>query len=177
MTWQVVDWTGAVSMALAGVLGIAAWAASNGEPRRVFWLLAGTGFVLLAVDELRSVHERVGRWLDGQGVPKPPGVNHMDDVVLLSYGVAGLVLCAVYWREVARPGVAAPFLLGFAALAVSIGIDALAPVEGAWPKVEEVIETGGTLLFLVGFWRRYAEVSLRRTSSARAAAPPGRATP
>lgn len=156
MTWQLVDWSGAVAMAVAAVLGVAVWRRAVGDGRRVFWLFAGLGFVMLTADELWSVHEKVGKRLTDAGVATPPGINHMDDLVLLGYGVAGLCLCAVYWREIARPGLVAPFALGFAALSVSILIDSTAPVEGVWPKIEEMIETAGAMLFLVGFARRYA---------------------
>jgi hydrogenase/urease accessory protein HupE len=84
----------------------------------------------------------------------PPGINHMDDVVLLSYGLAGIVLCCASHRELRVRGILVPFLLGFAALAIAIFIDARAPVEGIWPHIEEPVETAGAAFFLVGFVRR-----------------------
>lgn len=140
-------------MAACGICGVAAYGAGR-ERVRPFWLLAGLGFGFLAVDELWSIHERIGRKLYETGAPRLPGINHHDDMVLVAYGLAGLALCAWYWREIAIDGILAPFALGFGALAAAIIIDSIAPVSGAWPRIEETIETAGAAFFVVGFGRR-----------------------
>jgi len=156
MSWQVIDWTGGGLMALCALGGIVTFAVTGDAWRRWFWLLAGLGFAFLTFDELWSLHERIGRWLEANEVPLPPGVNHHDDLVLMAYGLAGLALCAASWRELAKPGLRVPFTFGFLAFAFALGVDAFAPVEGAWPKGEEMIETAGAAFFLVGFTRRAA---------------------
>lgn len=154
MSWQVIDWTGGGLMALCALAGIVTFAFAEGWQRKGFWLLAGVGFAFLTVDELWSLHERVGWWLKTNGAPLIPGVNHHDDLILMAYALAGLALCALFWRELAKPGLRVPFALGFLALGVAVSIDALAPLEGAWPKAEELIETAGAAFFLIGFARR-----------------------
>lgn len=154
MSWQLIDWSGGGLMALCGLCGILTFAVAREPLRRAFWLVAGAGFLFLTADELWSLHERIGRWLYARGIEPPPGINHTDDLVLLSYGVAGLALCFACHREIRVPGILVPFLLGFAALALAIAIDAGAPVEGIWPHIEEPVETAGAAFFLVGFMRR-----------------------
>lgn len=153
MTWSIIDWFGAGLMAACGICGVVAYGGGRGRVRP-FWLLAGLGFGFLAVDELWSIHERIGRELDEAGVPRLPGINHHDDLVLLAYGLAGLALCAWHWRQIVVDGILAPFALGFVALAAAIVIDSAAPVSGTWPHIEEPIETAGAAFFLVGFGRR-----------------------
>lgn len=156
-----VDVVGALLLLAAGLLGIATWRGWRCAPGSRYWLLAGAGFIYLAFDERLSLHERAGRRLDAAGVPTPPGINHLDDLVLATFALAGLAVTLVYWRDVARyRGVLTPFLLAGALTAAALGIDALAPVEGMAPRIEESLELAGQTAFFVAFWRRWQAARL-----------------
>lgn len=102
------------------------------------------GLIYLAFDEVLGIHEALGRVFWGFGVPTPSWVNHADDVVVPLYAAAGVAVSLTFWREVLRfRRVVAPFGTGLAFTAVSVLIDATAPVEGFAPYVEELSELGG----------------------------------
>lgn len=171
--WLTVDVAGAVLLFAAGLLGVATWRGWRCAPGSPYWLIAGAGLIYLAIDERLSLHERIGRRLDAEGVPTPPGINHLDDLVLASFALAGLAVTLVSWREVARyRDVLSAMVLAGAFTATALAIDALAPVEGMAPRIEELLELAGQTTFFVAFRRRWqaTRVPLGRTAPASVAA-------
>ena len=158
--WLTVDVIG--SLALVGAACFAVGVAL-GRPRRAlpFWLGAAGGLLYLAADERFSLHERAGRWLAARDVQAPPGLNHLDDAVLLAVVGLAAAWVLVFGREVttSRRFV---LLLGLAAVvsAAALAIDGLAPVEGWAPRTEEPVELLGQLLLLAAFATRWAELRL-----------------
>lgn len=170
--WLTVDVIGSLAL-LAGACFAVGTASARPLGVRTFWVGAAIGMAILAADERFSLHERAGRWLDGEGVGTPPGLNHMDDAVLLVTAALGVVFVAVFWREAAM---SRRFLatLGAAAAvtALALGIDAFAPVDGWAPRAEEPVELAGQLLLLAAFARRWLEVRSPESSAMRLPARP-----
>ncbi len=168
--WLAVDVLGSLALVAAACF---ACGVAVARPRRAmpFWLGASGGLLYLAADERFSLHERAGRWLHARDVEAPPGLNHLDDAVLLSVvGLAGAWVL-VFGREVLVSRQFAA-LLGLAAVvsAAALAIDALAPVDGWAPRIEEPVELLGQCLLLVAFAARWLEMR-RPALSATAAAP------
>src|SRR5688572_28923609 len=97
--WLTVDVLG--SLALLAAACLAAGVAFV-RPRRMlpFWFGAAGGLLYLAADERFSLHERAGRWLQARQVEAPPGLNHLDDAVLLAVVAGAALWVLVFWREV-----------------------------------------------------------------------------
>lgn len=156
--WLAVDVIGSIGLLAAACFAVGvSWARPRGAAP--FWLLAAAGLLVLAGDERFSLHERAGRWLTGEGVSTPFGLNHMDDAVLLAVALAGVAFVAAFWRETVS---SRPFalLLGLAAAvsALALAIDGFAPVEGWAPRTEEPVELVAQSLMLTAFARRWFEV-------------------
>lgn len=154
---MIVDIFGAALLAIAGVMGVRTWRLMGSEaPGATYWLLAGLGLVYLAVDETANVHETLGRTLWEAGAPTPPGFNHLDDLFVLLYGLAGVTVSLFYVRELWRSRrILPPFVAALVMLATSIVIDSTAPVEGPHVYVEELAELTGAGLFALAFRWRY----------------------
>lgn len=147
------------ALAVAAVAAFAAWSRfPRGADGRRFWLLAAGGSLALAIDEASGLHENLGRWLYVEaGLREPPGVNHLDDLILMGIGSAGLLVTVLYWREVVRvrPAFLA-FAAGAALFAVAIVIDAGAESSSGlnwW--TEEAFELAGSVLITVAFWCKW----------------------
>ncbi|MCC7365492.1 MAG: hypothetical protein IT303_14095 [Dehalococcoidia bacterium] len=157
LVWLGVDVLGAGMLFCGGLLAAAAWY-GRGRHGSAYWLIAGIGLVYLAIDERLSLHERIGRRISDAGVANPPGVNHMDDVVLLALAAAGALVTLVFWREVVRHRTALPALVvGAGFTAAALAVDALAPVEGRAPRMEELLELAGQGSLLAAMWYRWSE--------------------
>ncbi|MGI8927345.1 MAG: hypothetical protein ACR2HN_11985 [Tepidiformaceae bacterium] len=154
--WLVIDVAGSLALLGCGVLGVWTWRRAGARfDGSLYWVLAGAGLIYLAVDERLSLHERLGRRLDRAGFDAP-GTNHADDAVLLAFALAGLCVSLAFVRELMRHrAVLAPLLVGGMVTALALAIDALAPVEGWAPVIEEHLELAGCALFLLAFVRRY----------------------
>jgi drug/metabolite transporter (DMT)-like permease len=149
--WRAVDVAGSLTLVVAAY---AALRVGKSRPRwgRWFWIGAAAGLTYLAADERFSLHERLGQWLHRQGTPTPMGLNHLDDAVLLAIAVAGLAFTLVFAREVgADRRFAAMFGAALAITAAALMVDAMAPVEGGAPRVEELLEFAGQAAFAAAF--------------------------
>lgn len=172
--WLTVDIVTSAALVLCAFAALGAYSAHRRKDGDVmFWRLAGAGMLYLSVDERFSLHERYGRWVDGREGFRPPlPVNHADDLFLAAFALIGLVVAARYSRVLlARRAVALLLLAGSIGLVATIAIDALAPVEGAAPAIEELLELAGTLLITGAFlcrWRvwlvRCCAVAARRAA-------------
>lgn len=126
-----------------------------------FSLIAAAGAFCLGMDELFSVHERLGHAMYYDfGWREPPGINHFDDLIVMGVALAGLAVFAVYRHEVFRvPAFAGLASLGLALFAAAIGWDAVAdPTRTTSWWTEETLEFGGALSMLAGFQVRHRHV-------------------
>ena len=171
---------GALLLFATALYALRAGRASSGQPA-TFSLLAGVGTFYLAVDELFSLHERLGHALYYDfGWREPPGVNHFDDLLTMVIALAGLTVVAVYRDEILRErAFARPFAAGLALFAAAIAWDARANPSAmfAW-WTEESLELAGAAAMVGAFrirllsargWER--ELSLPEASAGAAAAP------
>jgi hypothetical protein len=64
-----------------------------GHPWAKSWLVAGAGFLFLAADELTLIHEGADKWIHARlGWPDDhPVTDHLDDAIIVLYGVAAAV--------------------------------------------------------------------------------------
>lgn len=101
------------------------WAALCSE--RGIWAAIALGFCYLALDDAARIHERVGRQLGGH-FGNAPWAAHMDDILIGSYGVVGLILLYLCRHELLlfRQQLLKPFIAGFIALYLSVVCDAAA---------------------------------------------------
>jgi hypothetical protein len=91
------------------------------------WRLMWWGFLFLACDELLKIHETVDhRICDLFNLDSSGSADHIDDVIVGLYGLAGAAILLRYWREALRLR-AAPWYFGLAAAATvaTVGIDLL----------------------------------------------------
>jgi hypothetical protein len=118
-----------------------------------FWLAAAAGTTYLAIDERLDIHESLGRSLREAGFREPPGVNHVDDVVLLAMALAALVFVWRSWREVHRyQTVFVPFVAAILLYGLAVQWDATASTKGSaswW--FEESLELVGGVALLVAY--------------------------
>lgn len=140
------------------VAGVAALAMALLRSRRsdamppLLALIAGAGFIALAMDATFRWHQAAGDWLDTHGFAPPPGVNNIDDVIMMAYvAIAGLVLGASLPVIARSPRFLVAILVAGAMLAVAEALDAFAS-PGTWQQsAEEPLEAMGALILAVAF--------------------------
>ncbi|MBM4415227.1 MAG: hypothetical protein FJ035_03005 [Chloroflexi bacterium] len=144
------------TLLLLGAAGYALRYWRDGRNRSPLWVLIALGMLMLSFDEALSLHERLGRWSDAQAWRWGP-VNHNDDVFMLAYVFGAVALVVVYGHELWNQprAVLLPLLVGVAASAGSIVVDAFAAVAGVAPVAEETLELLGAGLILVALRARY----------------------
>jgi hypothetical protein len=150
---------GAALLIAAGVFGLWAWwRLRRTRMDSTYWLIASLGMLFLAADERFSLHEKIGRFLADAGVHTPGTVNHLDDVVVISYALGGLALTLYFIRDLLSQHrtVLLPYLLAMGLTAASIAVDAAAPVEGYAPVFEEGLELSAAASFALAFYRRWS---------------------
>jgi hypothetical protein len=156
----------AIASMLAGLLGVAIWQAmapgtGKWTDGRYFWLLAGLGLIFMGFDDYFQVHETLGRESWERWQFDPPLFNHTDDMIVAVYGVAGLALVAVYWREIVFGGLSGVLLAGaLAAAAVMTVVDATAEHGTLAAGVEDPAHVVSSALFLAAFAVKWREVSV-----------------
>ena len=111
--------------------------------RRGFWLVAGVGFMLLALDELAAVHETIGHNL--LFLRSLPGVDHPDDLVLALYALPATA-AAIHYRDVLLEHRRAALLLGLGAALFPLA----AAGDVAHLPAEELAEIAASVLLLAG---------------------------
>lgn len=147
----------ATSSALAGA-GIGALVIALVPSRRHILprhlaVACAAGLVALALDEGIELHDRAGRWLyHERGVVAPGPVNHVDDLFVIGYMVAGVAIMAAYlpalWRS---RRLFAGLVMAGALIAIGTAFDALG-TTGTWTDfAEEAFETAGAVVLAVAF--------------------------
>ena len=161
-----------ITAALLGAAGIAALSiarsptASAALPPRIA-IVFGAGLISLALDELFDVHERAGKWLYDRGVEAPGPINHVDDVILLTYAAAGAIALTFAMPALMRMPRLLFAILGAGVLFVAAAaLDALA-TPGSWvDAIEEALEAAGAVVLAFAFAReRMREPLLTRSAA------------
>jgi len=154
------DYLGGSGLILAAYF---AWSARfYGSLRaRQFSLVAAVGSIALAIDEVFSLHERLGSTLYDRGWREPAGINHFDDVVVIAIGVAALMIAGFFASEVLRDRRFAGFFgAGVCVFALAVGWDSTVDQTGTFTWwAEETLELGGVVLMVTAF--RYRTAQLR----------------
>lgn len=149
----------AAAFALAAAT--AAWTARGlGGAERRFLVFVAVGAAALGTEKVLRLADRVHEWLHRLGIPDPPLLNGLDDVIIAAgLGVATGVVVGhrAVFRDRAglRRWAAAAGVLA----AGGFAIDAFGPTGGWLPIVEELMEAGAALA-LAG-----AAASLRAASA------------
>ncbi len=164
------DSLAAIVLLASAVSAVQAWRLAFGGRTGQFSAVAAAGTAYLGIDELLSLHERLGHAMYYDlGWREPPGINHFDDLIVMGVALAGLGVFAVYRDEVFRlPAFAGLVSLGLAFFAAAIGWDTVAnPSHTASWWTEETLELAGALAMLGAFRLRLrAARSLARSAAA-----------
>ena len=129
-------------------------------PGSFFWILSGAGLVWLSIDDYVQIHERLGDVLEGDLGITIPLLNNPDDIIVLGYALAALVVVAFFFGQIR--GSRAVFLLlttGLGFLVVSLAADFFAPHGTAWTGLEDPTNVVGVGLILSAYLVKLREVS------------------
>jgi hypothetical protein len=103
---HVMTWASGVLLFLSGYYAQQVWLVRRPPGRFSFrhppaiWRLLAVGFVFLAADEMLKIHEETDKLLHKLlGITEPPLTDHLDDVILVLYAVAGLCALVRYRTE------------------------------------------------------------------------------
>jgi hypothetical protein len=151
-------------LALAGIYAFAIAATPPG--RRValppvIAFLTGVVLIALAADEGFELHDRAGRWLwEEHAISAPGPINHIDDLFVIGYVVAGAFAMVVLLPILVRsPWFLFGLVIAAALFAGGTAFDALG-ATGSWTDgAEEGLEAAGAVVVALVFRR---EASLDR---------------
>lgn len=160
---QVITWVNALQILAICAFAVAVYRARalrNERAAAMFWLLVAAGSLYLAADEVYEFHENAGAFLHESRFPRPPLLNGFGDLILLAYGLAALVICAIWRRELLSDRPALLFLaLGGALLMGSEVIDFFGVHQGRerfwWSVSEESLKLLGFCAILGGVMLRW----------------------
>jgi hypothetical protein len=131
-----------------------------------FWWIAAVGFAWVALDDLFLLHERIDFAVHARlGLdPHNPLTDHLDDVIVASYGVVALWLAYRYRVDLARLRWMA-LVLGLA-FSLFVGMVALDMTHLSHTVEDSLKVVAGTLI-LVGFVAARLEIDGSAPESAR----------
>lgn len=161
---MLVSWASALALLATGVLLLgAARARERAAGRWLFWEVAGWGFVYLAFDEHFQFHERAGA-LAERSLGPASLVNHLDDAVIMAYGLAAAILCWLHRDEVrrllSRP---LPLALASTCLVGTVSVDAFGPDTPPYRAIEESLKLLAGTGFLL--WAYESRAQARELSA------------
>jgi hypothetical protein len=143
-------YSGILLVASAGLsLAIARRLAGRALAR--FWLVAGVGFLFLTADELTLIHEGVDKWIHARlGWPADdPITDHIDDAIMVLYGIVALVWAFRYRETLLRLRWATRLLsTAFVAFLVMESLD----VVDVSKTLEEAVKVMSEALIVVGLF-------------------------
>jgi len=133
--------------AFAIAAAVAAWTARGlGGAERRFLVFVAVGAAVLGAEKVLRLADRVHEWLHHLGIPDPPLLNGLDDVIIAGgLGLAAGVVVAHRAVFRSRAGLRRWATAAGLLAAVGFAIDALGPAGGWLPVVEELMETGAAL--------------------------------
>jgi hypothetical protein len=163
----VMNTTDAAQLALAGVLGLAAYAtfwkgrdavASVQEAAGImFWGIAGAGLMFLAADDYFGLHERMGDWMAQHSYMIPMYTNTADDIITLGVGITGLSVLYVFRHElIANRASSVLMIAGALAAFVMVGADVYG--RGIVRPLEFPAQVSASGLLFLAFFMRFREV-------------------
>lgn len=128
-----------------------AFAVARVPPRRVarFWLVAGAGFLFLALDEMTLIHEGIDKWIHARlgWRDDDPLTDHIDDAIVILYGAVALVWGFRYRATLLRLRWATLLLsIGFISFLVMAALD----VSDLSKTVEESVKVFTEALIVTG---------------------------
>lgn len=89
---------------------------------RVVWLFLGYSFAFLALDELLQIHENLDKFIHFiTGMEETGLSDRIDDLILLIYGLVGLIVLFIYRSEI----LSAPRLMYFLRVAFCFAVVSL----------------------------------------------------
>lgn len=150
-------------MLAAGTFGISAWwrdcAASGRALGGDLWAMWGLAFAILAFDATPDVHGHLGGMLAAAtGSEGPLGFHRWSDAIVGVYGLAGVAISVVLWRQllehpraILRFAGAVPFAM------LSVAVDGFASHGWTLTLLEEGAELMAIAFFVSGFAQRYRE--------------------
>jgi hypothetical protein len=150
-------------MLLAGTMGLIAWARDRkAEGRgitRDLWGAWGLAFVVLAFDATPNFHGHIGGVIqDYTPFDHPFGFHRPSDFIVAVYGLAGLSISVMLWRQVFEHPVAILYFAGAVPFAMlTVAVDGFATHGWAPCVLEEGAELLAISFFAGGFARRYRE--------------------
>lgn len=170
-----ITWVSYFQLLATGAFGIGTYVARRKAAPRfwsavVVWLLAGVGFIVLAIDERHRYHEKLDNALhDMFKLTESAWSDRIDDLIILSYGLIGIGVLWVCRKEVLMFRPALRFLyIGFAGLGLMVMIDVfsnrgdLLKSMGAGDDAESMVRWFGAVedsikllaeaFFLIGFF-------------------------
>jgi hypothetical protein len=140
-----------VLLAASAALSLAIARRARGRPLARFWLVACAGFLFLATDELTLIHEGVDKWIHARlgWSPDDPITDHLDNAIVILYGLIALVWGFRYRDALLRLRWATRVLvLAFALFVVTETLDVLDPSKALEESVKLLSET----LIVVGLF-------------------------
>ncbi|MDA1062481.1 MAG: hypothetical protein O2895_06205 [Chloroflexi bacterium] len=126
-----------------------------------FWVAAGLGLMVMALDDIFEVHEHVGAWVATHVDVATWFTGNLDQVIPISYALAGASLLWIFRDEVRAPRASSAFvLLGsvFAALMLVADVAAGTPL-GLLEGAAQGLAAALTLLALLVRYREVLAVS------------------
>ena len=172
---QAVDVMSALFLVMAGTFAWACFLLSGhaDSVRRAFWLLLAVGFLFVALDELLEIHESLDQWVLRAWLGWPPLFRNWNDVIVLSYGLAGGAFLVAFRHEVRRhPGVVPMLVLGALCYALHTGIDTLIAESARKTVVEESAKLAATAFFALAMLAGFLSVARSARNRPGAAADP-----
>jgi hypothetical protein len=150
---RLVSWVSALLLlATAWLLLAVARERQRAERSWLFWEILGWGFVYLAFDEHFQYHERLGA-LGERHFGSTSWVNHLDDLVLMAYGLVAAALCLFHRVQLKElwPGWLPPLWAAICLLAM-VCVDAFSPDIPPYRALEESLKlVAGAGFFLSAY--------------------------
>lgn len=130
----------AISLAMSGTLSLVIlnFRRQEGLMPSLFWLGVAVGLLLLSLDELLMLHERLGQ-LTNSWVGEPSTTfRNWNDLVVILYGVAAIIICFVFRREIVRDrSFFILFSISFGFYALHTALDSLISASYVWKDLFE----------------------------------------
>ena len=163
----VMNTSDAAQLAIAGVLGLAAYVtfwkgrgavASVQESAGImFWGIAGVGLMFLAADDYFGLHERMGDWMAQNSYMIPMYTNTADDIITLGVGITGLSVLYIFRHElIANRNSSVLLVAGAAAAFLMVAADVYG--RGIVRPLEFPAQVSASGLFFLAFLTRFREV-------------------
>lgn len=103
-----------------------------------FWLLTSAGFFFFTVDEVLQIHENLGLLISDTVTDSVPGLRSWNDLLVISYGFAGIFVLLLFLPEVLRIARFAELVsIAFSFYIVHTAIDSIVLTQDIWKVAPE----------------------------------------